>query len=391
MPGDDLAVRRPGGSPPGLVEGDRPPDLLVVRRTRLAFVAVGLLPTLWLLRRMPIGFFYMFGFWTAVGCAVLLVTVLLTKWREPRLAKTIPYLVAGIPIGLLLLAMIGVSRADARGEPLPLTDTQVRALAILVQATLALWVAGRTRQSGQRVVELVVVYSAALATMTIRLTVAEHLSAWWFVPIVAVLAVRLATLPAQPAARPGAEAGDPRLVRVACSFAGIVGVLALQAQVMGRPSGLVALMAAFAAGLVLLLARSRPSPLAGGAAVTAAVSVFAPILFVIVLLMPSLAGARYLLEIAFRHAPHGLQGAGGHSVTGGYQRWYATALDETAALAAVSDAFRSPPVSARPDADGHGVTGLLFGYRIESRYNPVPSPCHPGERCVVMTVRRSTG
>jgi hypothetical protein len=66
-------------------------------------------------------------------------------------------------------------------------------------------------------------------------------------------------------------------------------------------------------------------------------------------------------------------------------------LDEFAALASVTGAFRSRPVSAWPDADGHGVTGLLFGYRIESRYDPAPNLCRPDEHCVVITVRRSTG
>ncbi|MDQ1569114.1 MAG: hypothetical protein QOF96_3994, partial [Actinomycetota bacterium] len=65
-------------------------------------------------------------------------------------------------------------------------------------------------------------------------------------------------------------------------------------------------------------------------------------------------------------------------------------LDEPAALGAVDDAFRHPPVSSWPDVDGHGVNGLLFGYRIEIRYDPTPTPCGPDQRCVVITVRRAT-
>lgn len=78
-------VRRGGVA--GLVEGDRPPDLTVLRWSRAGFVAIGLLPTLWLLRRMPIGFFYMFGFWTAFTSAVLLVVAFVGKWREPWLGR----------------------------------------------------------------------------------------------------------------------------------------------------------------------------------------------------------------------------------------------------------------------------------------------------------------
>jgi hypothetical protein len=375
---------------PRLVDGDRPRDLPLVGRSRSAFLAVGLLPTFWLMRRMPIGFFYMFGFWTALGSAVLLVGALIWQRREPMLHKVVPVLIAGIPIGLLLLAMIGVSRADARGERLPLTDSQVRALALAVQAGLVIWVARRTRHAGHRVVERVVVYAAALATISIRVTVGQNLPAWWFVPLVAVIAVRMATLPDAVAPRPGTDSSDGGFVRAACGFVVIVGALALQARIMSRPSGLVALVGAFVVGLGLLVLRRRPSPLVGGVAVTTAVVLFVPVLFVVALLMPSLAGARYLLEIGFRHEPVGLALEGGRPVTGGYQRWYATTLADSAAIAAVNNAFRVPPVSAWPDADGHGVTGLLFGYRIESRYNPEPGVCRAGPGCVVVTVRRST-
>jgi hypothetical protein len=375
---------------PRLVDGDRPGDLPPVGWSRTAFLAVGLLPTFWLMRRMPIGFFYMFGFWTAVGSAVLLVGALIWQRREPWLRRVVPVLIAGIPVGLALLAMIGASRADARGERLPLTDTQVRALALAGQAGLAIWVARRTRHGGHGVVELVVVYAAALATISIRVTVGQNLPGWWFVPLVAVIAVRMATLPEAVTHRSGPESNDGGFVRVACGFVVIVGALALQARIMSRPSGLVALVAAFVVGLGLLVLRRRPSPLIGGVGVTTAVVLFAPVLFAVALLMPSLAGARYLLEIGFRHEPVGLALEGGRPVTGGYQRWYATTLAEPAAVAAITDAFRVPPVSAWPDADGHGVTGLLFGYRIESRYHPEPGVCRAAPGCVIVTVRRST-
>ena len=374
---------------PRLVEGDRPPDGLVVAWSRAGFVVVGLIPTLWLMRRMPIGFFYMFGFWTAFSCAVLLVVAFIGKSRHPWLGKTIPVLAAGIPLGLVLLAMIGASRADARGDHLPITDTQLRVATVALQAGLAFWVARRTRQSGQRVVELVIGYSAVLVTMTVRLTVGQHLSAWWFVPAVALVAVRIATLPKRTEASSEAATEPPNLVRTASAFVGVVAVFALQAQIMNRPSGLVALIVAFAAGLFLLLIRSRPRPNVGGAAVLTAAALFVPVLFAVVLLMPSLAGAKYLLDIGFRQEPAGLRIDGSRPIRGGYQRWYDTDLDEPATLLALTDAFRSPPVSVTPDSDGHGVTGLLFGYRIETRYNPSPTPCRT-PKCVVITIRRAT-
>ncbi|MDQ1489676.1 MAG: hypothetical protein QOJ23_2190 [Actinomycetota bacterium] len=49
----------------------------------------------------------------------------------------------------------------------------------------------------------------------------------------------------------------------------------------------------------------------------AAIALFIPVLFAVALLMPSLAGARYLLDIGFRHAPVGLHLAGGRPVGGG--------------------------------------------------------------------------
>ena len=386
---EDRAAFRRGG-PSGLVEGDRPANRLSVRWSHAGFVAAALLPTVWLLRRLPIGFFYMFGFWTAVGSAVLIVAVTATKPRQPSLARAIPFLAAGVPLGLLLLAMIPLARADARGQDLPLTDTQVAALAIGLQAALAIWAAHRTHQAGERLVGLVVTYAAVLVTMTVRLTVGRNLSAWWFVPVVAVIAVQIAALPGQPALRPDGDPGNARTLRMTCGFVGVVAVLALQAQIMTRPSGLVGLVVAGLAGLALLLWRRQPSRSTGIMATTAALALFVPVLFVVVLLMPSLAGARYLFDIGFRHEPGGLSLEGGRPITGGYQRWYGTGLDESAALAAVTGAFRHPPVSNWPDADGHGVTGHLFGYRIDSRYNPVPNLCRPDEPCVVITVRRST-
>lgn len=374
---------------PPLVEGDRPPDGLMGAWPRAGFVVVGLIPTLWVMRRMPIGFFHMLGFWTAFTCAVLLVVAFIGRARQPRLGKLIPPLAAGIPLGLVLLAMVGVSKADARGDHLPITDTQLRVATVAVQAALALWLARRTRQSGHRVVELVIGYTAVLATMTVRLTVGQHWSAWWFVPAVALVSVQIATLPKRNDAPAESATEAPNLVRTASAFVGIVAVFALQAQIMNRPSGLVALIVAFAVGLFLLLIRSRPRPQIGGAAVLTAAGLFIPVLFAIVLLMPSLAGAKYLLDIGFHQEPVGLRFDGSQPIPGGYQRWYGTELDEPAALAAVTNALKSPPVSVTPDPDGHGVTGLLFGYRIESRYNPSPTPCRT-PKCVLITVRRAT-
>jgi hypothetical protein len=180
------------------------------------------------------------------------------------------------------------------------------------------------------------------------------------------------------------------------SFTWTVAVLALQAQLLNRASGLPALIVAFFLGLALVALRLREPPAGRARASATAVAAFLPMLFWLALLMPSLAGARYLLDIGLRGpAAHRLVSSA--YVEGNYERWYSTELDEAAALSALNAACRSPPVSAHSDADGHGLTGLIFGYRIEARYWPrgtAPSrqaDCpHKVENCVHIVVRRSS-
>lgn len=104
-------------------------------------------------------------------------------------------------------------------------------------------------------------------------------------------------------------------------------------------------------------------------------------MFVITLLMPSVAGAQYLFDVGLR-VPDALsdENGSGSYVDGRYERWYTTALGETAALALIGSSFRSPPVSVWLDS-GSDLTGLILGYRMEVRYWQSGSPLPVGARC----------
>jgi hypothetical protein len=104
-----------------------------------------------------------------------------------------------------------------------MTDMQVAALAICLQAALAIGAARRTHQAGDGMMGLVASYAAVRATMSVRLTVGKNPSAGWFVPVVAVIAVQIATLPDQAAIRQGGDSEDVRTLRIACRFVAVGG------------------------------------------------------------------------------------------------------------------------------------------------------------------------
>jgi hypothetical protein len=119
-------------------------------------------------------------------------------------------------------------------------------------------------------------------------------------------------------------------------------------------------------------------------------------MFAFVLLMPSLAGGRYLLEIGVRRVAH-MSVNGMRSDDGVVTRWYSTDLDRENAIAALSGSFRRPPVSVWSGPDGSSTVGLLFGYRLEAQYHargePIgaAAPCSTElHACMSLAVRRSS-
>lgn len=118
-------------------------------------------------------------------------------------------------------------------------------------------------------------------------------------------------------------------------------------------------------------------------------------MFAFALLMPSLAGGKYLLQVGLRQVPTATEGTTvkDNQVT----RWYATDMTRREALSTIGRSFRSPPVSVWPSADGSFTTGLLFGCRLEARYYAqgqrigTSSPCSTELRaCVGVAVRRAS-
>lgn len=382
-------------------EGDaaaRREAFTAARARRTVFLLVGLAPSLWLLRRMPIGFFFMAGGWTAIiaGIALVATTLSYVKRSTPGLRRAALILACALILGLALLAMIPVSRADARGQAPVVSDHVVRLLALVAQGCVAAWALNADRlRNCRRQARDVAAYGSAILTVTLGVFLGRRLPAWVVVPIVALVAVRFAWLPTP-------DEDDLQMdrrrdaVTTTLFFTWTVGVLALQTQLLATLAGLAAVTAAFGIGVVVLLRLLRAGTGPTARALGAAFVAFMVVMFAFVLLMPSLTGGRYLLQIGLDRAP-AMTVAGTTVDNSLVTRWYATDLAQRDALKVIGDSFRSPPVSVWPSKDGSTATGLLFGYRLEARYYDrgqrigAPSPCSTElSACVGVAVRRSS-
>jgi hypothetical protein len=368
-------------------------------RRRIAFLVVGLVPTLWLTRQMPIGFFYMAGGWTMIISALAAVPIGVVAARNwPARRSLLVAVLAAFLAGAGLLAMTVVARADARGQHLPVTDWQARAAALGLQGALAGWavvaVARRRRGDHAAVVQTLFAYGASIATVALGVMAGRRLPVWFIVPLVSVVAARFAVLPLRD--QHAASDSRPSLIATTLLFTSTVAVLVLQGQLLRDLEHLLTTVVAFALGLVLL---SFWLPAEGSArrrALGIAAAAFVPLMFAIGLLMPSLAGAQYLFEIGLKK-PEALTLKSASYVEGRYERWYVTDLDKGDAMSSVAASFRSPPVSVWPDADGAGLTGLILGYRMEVRHWKQGSPAPMGAgcsteltSCVRISVQRAT-
>lgn len=368
-------------------------------RRRIAFLVVGLLPTLWLTRQMPIGFFYMAGGWTMIISALAAVPIGVAAARNwPARRWLLVAVIAAFLVGAGLLAMTVVARADARGQHLPVTDWQVRAAALGLQGALAGWavvaVARRRRGDHAAVVRTLFAYGASIATVALGVMAGRRLPVWFIVPLVSVVAARFAVLPLRD--QDAASDSRPSLIATTLLFTWTVAVLVLQGQLLRDLEHMLATVVAFALGLVLLSFWLPADGRARRRALGTAAAAFVPLLFAIGLLMPSVAGAEYLFEIGLRK-PVALTLKSGSYVEGRYERWYATDLDEGDAMSSVAASFRSPPVSVWPGAGGAGLTGLILGYRMEVGYWKQGSPAPLGAgcsteltSCVRISVQRAT-
>lgn len=364
------------------------------------FLAAGLLPTLWLLRRMPIGFFFMAGGWAAILAGIAIVPSTTALWmRRTRARRRLVVVLGAVLVGGLgLLAMIPAARADARGTAPVIGDSALRAGALTVQIAIAAWVLARHRLHGERrsLARNAVTYGAAIFTVTLGVLLGRRLPMWVIVPIVGVVAARFALLPVSDHWGDERSPAMTEVLRTVLFFTWTVAVLALQTQLLRSVGGLVAVTCAFVVGLLILLRTITRDPGVRAQVVGTGAAAFVAVMFAFVLLMPSIAGGRYLLEIGVRPIPH-MVVAGARSDDGIFTRWYSTDLGRQAAVAAVVRSFRSPPVSAWSGADPSSTVGLLFGYRLEARYYGRgervggSAPCSTElHACVALAVRRSS-
>lgn len=360
------------------------------------FLVLGLVPSAWLLRRMPVGFFFMFGGWLAILGGIALPLTVAICWRRwtPMRRRTVYGIGGALILGLILLAMIPLARADAQGRHPAVSDEVVRLAALATQVALAVWSVSAERGGGVRARRRdVFAYTSIIFAITLGVFVGRRTPAWVVVPIVALVAVRFAWLPT-----PAGGDANPRGrggVATALLFTWTVAVLALQTQLLATLGGLAATTAAFGIGMVLLLVLSHSAAEAPMRSLGAGVAGFVVVMFAFVFLMPSLAGGKYLLQVGLRQVPMATTGTTVNN--GQVTRWYSTDMTHRQAQSAIAQSFRSPPVSVWMSADGSSTTGLLFGYRLEARYYAqgqrigTSSPCSTELRsCVGVAVRRSS-
>ncbi|MBW3614420.1 MAG: hypothetical protein KY439_03810 [Actinobacteria bacterium] len=372
---------------------ERPPGEALRRN---AFLVAGLLPSVWLTRRLPLGFFFMMGGWTLIaGVALFVLTGPVSAFRPgSRIRSVAKVSLVLVAIGGFLMAMMVAATFDARGDIPEWTDTAARALGIALEFCIAAAYVTRSQRTGRQWTTALP-FVAAIGVATLGVALGRRLPYIAIVPIVGLAAARLALLPL-PTASDDERPERHHLVATGAFFAWSTCVLSLQSRVLTRPAGIAATFVAFMVGIVILfgtlyLRRTRIEP---WKSLVPATGVFVVTIFFFSLLMPSLAGYGYLFRIGLRQ-PAGLSYCATVDDDGAFERWYSTDLSRSEAIDATSEAFRSPPVSVWADDKG-GTTGLIFGYRIEVSYFdegtrlPGGAPCSTElHACVRMAVARS--
>lgn len=236
-------------------EGESRELISVARARRTMFLVLGLVPLTWLLRRMPVGFFFMAGGWLAILAGFALVPTVIVSWHQwtPKRRRAVYGLGGALILGLVLLAIIPIARADARGQTPLVSDDVVRLVTLAMQVVLAAWALNgdRLRRGSVRARD-VVAYASVIFVISLGVFVGRRAPAWVVVPIVALVAVRFAWLPTPEEGADGRRRGRDG-VATALFFTWTVAVLALQTQLLATLGGLVAITAAFCFGMVILL------------------------------------------------------------------------------------------------------------------------------------------
>jgi hypothetical protein len=327
------------------------------------FLAAGLIPGFYLTRKLPLGLWFMAEGWSwIIGGTVLFVSFLFRKTFQFA-GILLRASLALIAFGFVAGAMALLSRADARGESLP-PDSAARGIALGIQVLCLIFVVRRARATGGRFTKEAAAYAAVIVTAALLAPLRDSTPGVVVVLAVSLVALRFAAISG--AGRNSTAVRRPRSRATAFLFAWSVAVLGVQSGVIGRENGLGLLAVSLIVGLAVLLAVERRAGSPVGLPVLVSTGVAGVLTLVLLfVLIPTKASARFLFDWGF-DSPAAFDLRGERLAPGYLERWYDTHLDVHAALLAAHRGM-SWPVSEWAPAEGAGIDGHLYGYRLDVR------------------------
>ena len=354
-------------------------------RLRRIFLAIGLIPGLYGMRRLPLGVWLYIGAWAGIAAAILLLAGITIKaWRR-GLLRTAAGLTA---VAVVALVVANLSGADAR-ESLGVSTRTVTLVAVAVQAVVAV-IAVRAHASDRRRAPLIA-YGSVVATALMLSITGDRLPSVVLVAVIAVVAARFTLLPLR------TSAGGTVAWTDAVFFGWTAVTLIVETGTLHRTYGVaIGAFALLVGGAVLVAAGDGA---VAGRLVKPAVVVAAgvPMLVLLFVLVPSVESMQWLMARGFS-APSRFELRAERLSATRYERWYDTRQHADAALV---DAHLGLGqfVSEWTGTLGNDIDGHLFGYRLDIRVwerlsqaadRPDASRCRYETRsCVLIVLRRS--
>lgn len=361
------------------------PESRSARRLRRAFLAVGLLPGLYGMRRLPLGIWFEVGALSGIATGIALFAAVFARgrWRR-RLLRIGGALAALAALGIGLANLAIADARDADGLP----TGPVRAITLLGQVVIA-WLAVRATPAYRR--HVIGAYGAALLTAAVLGALGPDAPAPIPIVLVGVVAARLALLPVASWSRRRLTWSSSALLVWSA------GALVVETGTLHRPYGLAigALALVVGAGVLILTAQERhPRAVLRPVLLTA---VALPVLASLFVLVPSRESMRWLMERGFT-PPSRFEPRAEHLLPTRYELWFDTEQSRDEALVDAHLGLGAY-VSEWTGTLGNDIDGHLVGYRLDVRVwasiadggaRPPEAKCrHETRTCVLVVLRRS--
>jgi hypothetical protein len=387
-------------SPVGNSLTTQPEERAGDRQLRSRFLLLGLIPSVYAMRRLPLGMWIEAAALLGIGAGLSL----LIGWSlySLPLRRTVgKKLVRGGLIALgIAAAAFGMYRldvADSQGHRL-VPSGVLEALVLSAQAALTYVSLSRRRDISQAErLHTASTYAVVLATAAILAPLGRALPSAFVVVAVGLVAARFALIPVLVGGRSGRRSTDLGFTDFAL-FLWSAAVLCLQSRALARPRGVSTSLLAIAVGLVVILAFSHGPLFPRLTRSIMALALGSLILGSLFILVPSEESTRWLLDRNFE-PPSRFDLREEHRSAGRVERWYDTTQSEDAAIVDAHLAL-SGLVSEWTGAYGNGIDGHIWGYHLDVRLwdgrrgrdhaPPAGHRCRDETRtCVLVVLRRS--